>query len=181
MRSNHNSILSGLTYICLGLFLLINVPTSSHAQDTEIQEQQVQEQPNRAGNQIMDIIKKRMDKKTTMQSRSWHKSSSEKKEEPKTKDETSKEVSDEELTEDQKVWKKYKTMSDEAKAKKAGTKKGKNKDYEEEQEEASDQELEGKQAEEEEPKGGIDIILERYKNSQKSKGKLNSRSYGSIE
>lgn len=183
MRSNHNPIILGLTFICFGLSLLISVPKSSHAQDPEAQEQPAQAPPNRAGNQIMDIIKKRVEKKKPMQSRSWHQPSTEENVDAAKSEEKPEleKLSDEEIAENKKIWKKYKTMSDEAKAKKAGTKKDKTPDTEEEQAEAEKTKEEAEKDIKEEPQGGIDIILERYKNAQKNKGKLNSRSYGSID
>lgn len=92
------------------------------------------------------------------------------------------EIPEEEMTAEQKMWKKYKELAEKGKDKK---KKSKEETYSESAESENNlteealSEEDAKKAEEQAT--GMQAILERYKNAQKDKGVMNSRSFGSAK
>lgn len=93
------------------------------------------------------------------------------------------EIPEEEMTAEQRMWKKYKELAEAGKAKQK--QKAKNETYSESEEAESDltdKSMDEADAEKsEEQAQGMQAILERYKNSQKGKGVMNSRSFGNVK
>ena len=143
---------------------------------------------------LYEQIKESVNKKTMMQTKRWNtpdydsdKEQDKEDDKDAAKDEKAPDEADEaNLTEQQKIWNKYKKLADEGKKE---TEKASDKEKEEEQstKAAEDEEVAEEKAantdeetDEKEPTG-IAAILKRYKDSQESKGVLNSRSFGSVD
>ncbi len=147
---------------------------------------------------LYEQIKESVNKKTMMQTKRWNtpdygSDEGQEKEDDKSdaKDENTTEDADEaNLTEQQKIWNKYKKLAEDGK-KEAEKKSSKDKKEEQdektaentvEKEEAAEEETakSEEETEEKEPTG-IAAVLKRYKDAQETKGVLNSRSFGSVE
>lgn len=167
--------------LILGAFSFSALSSHAHAEDPSLNPQ-------------LEEIKNVSEKKTTgMQSRSFPtpKYSEDKKDSDQADEKKSDDIDDKaakaELTEDQKIWNKYKELAD------------KNQDGENEGDEKSDEEAKKDEDTasvddiepantvvdvEEQPKKeltGMAAILQQYKNSQESKGNMTTRSLGSID
>ena len=145
---------------------------------------------------LYEQIKESVNKKTMMQTKRWNTpdyGTDKEKEDDKNeaKDEKAEDDVDEaNLTEQQKIWNKYKKLAEDGKKE---SEKKSNKDKKEEQdektaentvekEEAAEEETAASDAETEEKEPtGIAAVLKRYKDAQETKGVLNSRSFGSVE
>jgi len=146
---------------------------------------------------LYEQIKQSVNKKTMMQTKRWNtpdygadKEQDKEDEKSESKEETGNDVDEANLTEQQKIWNKYKKLAEEGK--KNSEKKSAN-DKEEEQSTEKAENAEEKdstseeetakseeEAEEKEPTG-IAAVLKRYKDAQETKGVLNSRSFGSVD
>lgn len=112
-----------------------------------------------------------------MKSASWVTPKPEKEEEATEAEETIPEDEikiEEELTEEEKLWKKYKNLA-------AGSDNIDNADTNENAVEDEEAVTQAENEDEEASSVGMNAILDDYKKSQQSKGKMNSRSFGKID
>ncbi len=145
---------------------------------------------------IVELIKSSQTKKSQMRSKDWNNKKYKKKVAKERKlekeqreeieaDEKAVEDVKEELTEEsRKIWKHYNELAKRIKKKKEDSKKA---DKSEEEKEENTDEAKNEDEKEVQGKdkttssGGINEILQRYKETQKNQGPMNSRSFGSID
>ena len=116
------------------------------------------------------VKKESEDGSKTMKTMSWNPPEKEKEEE--VNEEKTPNSDEEKITKEQELWEKYKKL-----AAGGGAKQKSGGDEEKDETESS---KDKDQTEQKKP-GGIASILDNYKNAQKSKGAMNSRSFGSID
>lgn len=173
MYDNRKAIYLALMF---SVFSFIGLPSNAYAEELPLNAQ-------------LEEIKNSREKKTTgLQSRSYTTPTykKDKKDSDQVDDKKSDEQDDKteaaELTEDQKIWNKYKELAD--KDTKESDESDKDEDSSEEQENASVDDIEPTESVEEQPKKeltGMAAILQQYKNAQEGKGNMTTRSLGSID
>ncbi len=173
MYDNRKAIYLALMF---SVFSFVGLPSNAHAEEPPLNAQ-------------LEEIKNSREKKTTgLQSRSYKTPTykKDKKDSDQADEKKSNEKDDKtetaELTEDQKIWNKYKELAD--KNKKETDEADKEDDSSEDQKNASVENIEPTENVEEPPKKeltGMAAILQQYKNAQESKGNMTTRSLGSID
>lgn len=199
------------TLLLTGLFIgrFTYAQDQNEAENTppqSAQQEDTQSEPPQASSPMVDLINSSQNKKSQMHSMDWDNKKYKKKvakektpeegeavdeaaDEAKTEESQTTQGTEEELTEEsQKIWKHYHDLAERVKEKKSEEKKDPKKadKSEVEKEEKTDEaKKEDKKETQDEDKtsssGGITEILQRYKETQKSQGPMNSRSFGSID
>ena len=188
----HNNI----KVLYLAILLCVTTLSFPSAAEDEISESLLYEQ-----------IKESVNKKTMMQTKRWNTpdydadKNSEKEDakddEKKENDEANTDDEEENLTQRQKIWNKYKKLAEDAKKNKEESSKDSEDENNSEDKDADDTKTSGSKddqstesqeetaeestVEENKEPTGIAGILKRYKDAQETKGTLNSRSFGSID
>ncbi len=133
-----------------------------------------------------------------MKSMSWNSPKSDKDAKTKEEEEEEEAISDkdkeksktsdnndekEELTPEQKLWEKYKALAAGGKSKSNKNDKVKNSDdnLSEAKNENSDEKFSPEEKENKEKAAGLTAIIKNYRDAQKDRGKMNSRSFGNID
>ncbi|MCK5384611.1 MAG: hypothetical protein KAJ29_03480 [Alphaproteobacteria bacterium] len=200
-RSNHKTTYIHLLLLTAFALVVMSAPQILHAQeqdgaanDTFTDEETKEKDSSETTNSTLaDLIKSEQENRGKMHTKNWdttkyQKKVAKEKEQEETGDSEEEnsveEKDDDELTESDKIWNHYSDLAQRNKTEKEKKKKEpKDEDKTEKEDETEDEyktEKEDKKSEQKQS-GGITEILERYKESQKKQGPMNSRSYGSID
>ena len=200
-RSNHKQPCIPFLLLALCALAITLTPRLACAQEQDTpakqapaKEEAKQEKGSEAGSPLIDLIKTSQERKSQMHSKDWDtskykeelaKERGQEETEETGKKTTGEKTKDEELTKSDKIWNHY---NDLAKRSKTEDKKEPEEKTEEEVKTEKEEKTAEAKSEKEETKkdeepeqGGISDILQRYKESQKKQGPMNSRSYGSID
>jgi hypothetical protein len=177
-----------------------NTDEAIQSQPQTTEQEAAENSAQTVGSPIVDLIKANQTKKSQMQSIDWDNKKyknkvakekeseiTEEEEEEEEEDKTTQGTEEELTQEGQKIWKHYNDLARNIKQNKNDAKKADKSEKKEVQtdgakkEDKKEDEKETKDEDKTSSSGGITEILQRYKESQKKQGPMNSRSYGSID